>query len=177
MNREQLDYYKEAIRARVSISQVMDRYTGLKPNIHGFYSCPLHKEKTASFKIDEQKGLYYCFGCGQGGDIYKFMQQYLNLDFSEAIKTLDRDFALGITGERISVKAQIAVREAKRKRALELQAKANKNAIYNDLCAQYKVINETLKILEPLTDNWGKMIARKAWLEYEMDKAMEGICK
>lgn len=175
MNR--LEYTKEAIRERVGIRQVVERYTDRRFDRNGFCSCPLHREKTASFKIDEAKQLYYCFGCGEGGDIFRFVQSYLKVDFKESINIIDRDFALGITGERISVKAQIAIREAKKQRALELQEREEKNVVYSDLCAQYRLVNELLKNMQPMTDIWGRLLTKKAWLEYEMDKSMEGICK
>ena len=90
---------------------------------------------------------------------------------------IDNDFGLGVLNERISVKAQIAMREAKKKQALEKYEREQKNVLYNELCLKYKTVNALLKHLEPLTEMWGKMITRKAWLEYAMDKAMEGMCK
>ena len=50
--------------------------------------CPFHEEKTPSFSIDAEKGLYYCFGCHQGGDVFKFVMQLENLDFPEAVERL-----------------------------------------------------------------------------------------
>lgn len=49
--------------------------------------CPFHQEKTASFNIDTQKGFYKCFGCGAGGDVIKFVQDFLKVDFSQALNT------------------------------------------------------------------------------------------
>lgn len=169
MNR--LEYIKEAIRQQVTILQVVEHYTG-KKFVRGVCNCPLHNEKTASFKIDEEKQLYYCFGCGEGGDIFKFVQTYLDVEFKDAVYQIDRDFALGVTGEKISVKAQIAVREAKKKREIELQEQARKKALYAELCSQYTLLNELLKNTEPMTEIWGRLLTRKAWLEYELDKCM-----
>lgn len=174
MNR--IEYQKELIRQQVGIKQVVEFYTD-KKIVKGKCNCPLHNEKTPSFSIDEVKQLYYCFGCGAGGDIFKFVQQYIGCDFRTAVQMIDNDFGLGILNERISVKAQIAMREAKKKQALEEYEREQKNALYNELCLKYKIVNALLKHLEPLTDMWGKMITRKVWLEYVMDKAMEGLCK
>lgn len=172
MNR--LEYTKEQIRQRVTIRQVVERYTD-KKIVKGVCNCPLHNEKTASFTINENKQLYYCFGCGKGGDIFKFVQTYLGIDFKSAVAQIDRDFALGLSGEKISVKAQIQARERKKQRALELQKQARKSAEYNELCAQYILTNNLLSILEPLSATWGNLISRKAYLEYELDKVMEGL--
>ena len=50
--------------------------------------CPFHPEKTPSFSVDEQKQLFYCFGCGAGGDVFKFVMLHEKLDFPEALKLL-----------------------------------------------------------------------------------------
>ena len=169
MNR--LEYTKEQIRQRVTIRQVVERYTD-KKIVKGVCNCPLHNEKTASFTINENKQLYYCFGCGKGGDIFKFVQTYLGIDFKSAVAQIDRDFALGLSGEKISVKAQIQARERNNKRALELQEQARKDAEYIELCEQYRLTHELLKILEPMTDIWGEILTRNKWLECELDKRM-----
>lgn len=166
-----LEYIKEEIRQRVSITQIVERYTNRRI-VKGVCNCPLHTEKTASFSVDEDKGLYYCFGCGAGGDIFKFVQTYLGISFKEAVAQIDQDFALGITGEKISVKAQIAMREVKKKRAIEEYTKMQNNLLYNELCAQYRAIDNLVRVLEPFTYIWDKMITRKAWLESELDRLL-----
>ena len=50
--------------------------------------CPFHHEKTASFTINDDKGFYHCFGCGAHGDVVKFMTDYRNLSFMEAVEYL-----------------------------------------------------------------------------------------
>lgn len=169
-----LEYNKERIRELVSIQQVVERYSGAK--IEGNKcKCPLHKEKTGSFTIDNKKGLYYCFGCGKGGDQFSFLQTYLGIDFKSAVAQIDKDFALGVTEERISVKAQIAAREARKKRDLEELELKNKQALHDELCAKYKLYNNLLKVLEPMTEMWGQALTRRCYLEYELDKILEGL--
>jgi DNA primase len=56
--------------------------------------CPFHDEKTPSFSVDPEKGLYYCFGCHQGGDVFKFVMQVERLDFPEAVERLARRFGV-----------------------------------------------------------------------------------
>ena len=50
--------------------------------------CPFHKEKTPSFTVSSEKGLYYCFGCQSGGDIFDFLMKAENLSFNEAVRKL-----------------------------------------------------------------------------------------
>jgi len=56
--------------------------------------CPFHEEKTPSFTIDAEKGLYYCFGCHQGGDVFKFLMQLENLNFPEVVERLARQYGV-----------------------------------------------------------------------------------
>lgn len=57
-------------------------------------SCPFHSEKTASCRLYEHS--FYCFGCGVGGDVIKFVQLYFNLEFPQAMAKLNADFGLGL---------------------------------------------------------------------------------
>ena len=65
-------------------------YTGL---------CPFHQEKTPSFTVSAEKGLYYCFGCGEGGDVVRFVERMENLSFSEAIEQLGERFGVAVEFE------------------------------------------------------------------------------
>ncbi len=59
--------------------------------------CPFHQEKTPSMSLDRTRGLYHCFGCGEGGDVFTFLQKTQGLDFAEALESLAR--RAGITIE------------------------------------------------------------------------------
>ena len=50
--------------------------------------CPFHKEKTPSFHINAQRGMFHCFGCGKGGDVFRFVMEFENVDFPTALRTL-----------------------------------------------------------------------------------------
>ena len=52
--------------------------------------CPFHQEKTPSMSVDPARGLYHCFGCGKGGDLFQFIQETQGLDFSDAVELLAR---------------------------------------------------------------------------------------
>ena len=81
---------REAIRARISLKELVGRYVELKPAGRGRYKglCPFHKEKTPSFYVDEEKGLFYCFGCKTGGDVFTFLEKIEGLTFAEALERL-----------------------------------------------------------------------------------------
>ena len=82
----------EALRDKADIVEVISGYTQLKRSGgHTFKGlCPFHSEKTPSFTVDQAKGLYFCFGCGEGGNIYKFVEKQESLPFPEAVEWLAR---------------------------------------------------------------------------------------
>src|SRR5690606_24979115 len=81
----------QALRERADIAAVIGDYTALRRS-GGRYKglCPFHSEKTPSFTVDAAKGVYHCFGCGAGGDVYGFLQQVEALSFPEAVERLAR---------------------------------------------------------------------------------------
>ncbi|MFD0852972.1 CHC2 zinc finger domain-containing protein, partial [Actinomadura adrarensis] len=87
------------VRERSPIDAVIGEYLQLRNagggNLKGL--CPFHDEKSPSFNVTPSRGLWYCFGCGTGGDVIKFVQEIDHLSFSEAV-------------ERLAVKAGVQLR-------------------------------------------------------------------
>lgn len=83
------DELVEEVRSANDIVDVIAGYVRLqkKGNSH-FGLCPFHNEKTASFSVSQDKQMYYCFGCGAGGNVFTFLMQYENFTFQEALKAL-----------------------------------------------------------------------------------------
>ena len=88
----------DKMRSEISISEFVGRFVKLKPIGHGKFSglCPFHNEKTPSFSVNNEKGLYYCFGCSEGGDIFTFIQKYKNIEFSDAITEIAQMYNMQI---------------------------------------------------------------------------------
>jgi len=80
----------DEVRSRARIDDVVSSYVTLKPAGAGTLKglCPFHDEKTPSFQVTPARGLYYCFGCGKGGDTVNFVQEINNLSFREAVEFL-----------------------------------------------------------------------------------------
>ncbi|HEY5835982.1 DNA primase [Streptomyces sp.] len=80
----------KAVRDAVPIDAVVSEYLQLKPagggNLKGL--CPFHDEKSPSFQVSPSKGLYHCFGCGEGGDTLAFVMKVDHLSFTEAVERL-----------------------------------------------------------------------------------------
>ena len=86
----------EEVRTRNDIVDVISQYVNLKKKGANYFGlCPFHNEKSPSFSVSPGKQMYYCFGCGAGGNVITFVMEYENYSFVEAVKMLaDR---VGIT--------------------------------------------------------------------------------
>ena len=81
----------QAIRERVSIVEVVSGYVTLKKAGRNYIGlCPFHAEKTPSFTVNDERGLFHCFGCGAGGTVFTFVMRADRLEFPEAVETLAR---------------------------------------------------------------------------------------
>ena len=81
--------FTDELRQRLSLVDVISRRVPLKKKGQNYWGCcPFHNEKTPSFSVNEEKGFYHCFGCGEHGDIISFTMKSENIDFVSAIKEL-----------------------------------------------------------------------------------------
>ena len=79
----------EEIRSKNDIVDVISSYVKLKKQGATYFGlCPFHNEKSPSFSVTPGKQMYYCFGCGEGGNVYSFVMKYENYTFMEAVKML-----------------------------------------------------------------------------------------
>ncbi|MCI5883049.1 MAG: DNA primase [Eubacterium sp.] len=107
--------FVEEVRERNDIVDVISSYVNLKRSGSNYVGlCPFHNEKTASFSVSGNKQMYYCFGCGAGGNVFTFLMEYENLTFPEA---------LGQLAERVGMKLpeHAETKEEKRKRSIREQ--------------------------------------------------------
>jgi DNA primase len=113
----------EAILAAADIVDVVSGYTSLRKRgaTHSGL-CPFHQEKTPSFTVSADKGLFYCFGCGEGGDVVTFLRRADNLTFAEAVEQLGERY--GVPVEYDAGTREEPSRERER-RLLQLMEKAS----------------------------------------------------
>lgn len=77
------------LKRKNPISTIASNYVQLQQKGNRFWACcPFHSEKTPSFSINDDDGIYYCFGCKESGDVIKFVQKMENLEFLDAVKFL-----------------------------------------------------------------------------------------
>ena len=115
----------EEVRSRNDIVDVISGYVRLtKKGSTYFGLCPFHNEKTGSFSVSPNKQMYYCFGCGAGGNVFTFLMQYENFSFTEAMEALAERAGIELPKQEMSAQAK---KEAdKRQILLEINKAAGK---------------------------------------------------
>ena len=113
----------EEVRSRTDIVEVISQYVNLqKKGTQYFGLCPFHNEKTGSFSVSPQKQMYYCFGCGAGGNVFSFLMAYENMTFKEAVEELAPK--CGVTLPQREMTYQEKQRADKRSRLFEINKEA-----------------------------------------------------
>jgi DNA primase len=111
----------QTIRERVDIVRVIGAYVALKKKGQRFLGlCPFHGEKTPSFSVSSEKGLYYCFGCHAGGDVFSFLMRHQGIDFNTAVRMLAKEAGVELEPESAA--------ERERRKAHEELARVNEYA-------------------------------------------------
>jgi DNA primase len=95
----------DRVRESTDLVELISEVTKVKRSGRTFMAvCPFHEEKTPSMSVDQARGLYHCFGCGKGGDVFTFVQETQGVDFADAIEMLAK--RAGITLVRDAADAQ-----------------------------------------------------------------------
>ena len=109
----------EEVRMKNDIVDVVSQYVKLNRRGNTYFGlCPFHNEKTPSFSVTPSKQMYYCFGCGSGGNVYNFVMEYENYTFGEALQHLaDR---AGVQLPKIEYSREAREKAEKRATLLEI---------------------------------------------------------
>ncbi|MBE5835920.1 MAG: DNA primase [Butyrivibrio sp.] len=119
----------EEVRSRNDIVDVVGQYVHLqKKGANYFGLCPFHNEKSPSFSVSPGKQMFYCFGCGEGGNVFSFLMKYDNLTFQEAVKALAERSGVSLPDADDSPQAK-AMRD-KRQVLLDINKEAAKYYYY-----------------------------------------------
>jgi DNA primase len=119
------DKIKEEIRNRLDIVDVVGRYVRLKPagqNHKG--PCPFHKEKTPSFTVNSAKGMFHCFGCGKGGDVFSFLMEIEGQSFPEVLRACAEETGIKLETTGIKPKATTSAITLTKTQLLSIHAEA-----------------------------------------------------
>ena len=119
----------EEVRAKNDIVDVISGYLRIaKKGSSHFGLCPFHNEKSPSFSVSGSRQMYYCFGCGAGGNVFTFIMEYENFSFPEAVKLL-ADKA-GVSLPEVEYSEEVRKKENKRAKLLEINKEAAKYFYY-----------------------------------------------
>ncbi len=124
----------EEVQQRVDIVDVISEYIVLRKRGKDFLGlCPFHNEKSPSFSVSQDKQLYYCFGCGAGGNTYKFLMEIGKQSFAEVVLDLARRYQVEVKTvepeQRQEIQRQLSIREELH-RILEVTASFYQHALH-----------------------------------------------
>ena len=123
--KEKYANFKEQVRQAADLVSIVSETVNLKRKGSRYWGCcPFHGEKTPSFTVDPAKGLFHCFGCGAGGDVFSFVMKRDHVEFPEALKLLAQKYGIPIP-ERAKTAREIA-REQETKEVLSANTLAAK---------------------------------------------------
>lgn len=119
----------EEIRTKNDIVEVISGSVRLQKKGSSYFGlCPFHNEKSPSFSVSPVKQMYYCFGCGAGGNVITFLMEYENATFQEAVKILaDR---AGVSLPEVEYSEEMRKKESRRAKLLEVNKEAAKYYYY-----------------------------------------------
>lgn len=151
------DELVEEVRSQNDIVDVISGYVRLQKKGASYFGlCPFHNEKSPSFSVSPSKQMYYCFGCGAGGNVFTFLMNYENDTFPEAIKTLaDR---AGIHLPEIEYSEEMKKEADKKAVLLEINKEAAKYFYYQLRAKQGQVGHQYLtnrELSEDTMKHWG----------------------
>src|SRR5262245_53690855 len=91
----------DEIRSRSDLVELIGQYVSLKrAGVNWKGLCPFHAEKTPSFTVNPKRGIFHCFGCGAGGDVFNFLMRHDRLAFPEAVRSLAERVGVSIPTAR-----------------------------------------------------------------------------
>ena len=119
----------EEVRMKNDIVDVISGYVRIQKKGSSYFGlCPFHNEKSPSFSVSGSKQMFYCFGCGAGGNVITFLMQYENITFQEAVKMLaDR---AGVALPEVTYSEEARKRENRRNIMLEINKEAARYFYY-----------------------------------------------
>ncbi len=119
----------EEVRTRNDIVEVISGYVRLQKKGSNYFGlCPFHNEKSPSFSVSPGKQMYYCFGCGAGGNVITFLMEYENQTFPEAVRTLAQRAGIALPEADDSKEARQG--DSRRAKLLEINKEAAKYFYY-----------------------------------------------
>ena len=137
----------DAIKEKLDIVDVIGEYVKLTKAGANFRAlCPFHKEKTPSFMVSPERQIWHCFGCNRGGDIFRFIMEYENVDFGEALRILAKKAGIELKKEDPSFQNQLnKLYEIHEKAAEFFESQLQSNSAAHNYLKNRGLREETIK--------------------------------
>src|ERR1041385_3669016 len=177
------DSTREQIRAASDIVEIIGAVVPLKRAGANFVGlCPFHREKTPSFNVSPSRQMFRCFGCGKGGDVFRFVMDYENLTFPEAMRRLaerahipiEEDNAPGAADSRALKDKLLTIHEQITQRWQNALTTDPGSQIARDYIAKRRVDSESVKLFRIgyAPDTWEDTVnwARSKNFDLELDR-------
>lgn len=160
----------EEIKQAYSMQEIVGRY-GLVPNRRGYIPCPFHKEKTASMKIYEKD--YHCFGCGENGDIFSFIQRMEDITFPEAFRSLGGTY--GVENPKAArIRKAVAWKEKVRHMEDEMMFQRWRADRLGEVCRLLRLLDEAIPGYVQYSGEWEAAIQMREANRYKYDVLASG---
>lgn len=164
----------DAIRDAVDLPGLVGRYLPLKRSGKEWKACcPFHQEKTASFYVVPEKGLWYCFGCGKGGSAFTFLMEREGMTFPEAVRTLAREAGVALPEDDNPAATAQASRLARLREVMERASKFYERALRSPEGARGRAYFERRGFREETIERFRLGYAPPGWQNL-LDAAREG---
>lgn len=147
----------DTIKDRLPITEVLSNYITLIPAGTQFKAkCPFHNERSASFSVSPDRGLYYCFGCGARGDIFTFVEQFEGVDRKGALKVLAEKAGVELTKDHTKRESVDPLYELLEFTTLKYQSELKNNSEVLDYLTKRGVNKYTIDTFRIgyAPDNW-----------------------
>jgi DNA primase len=172
----------EQIKERLDVAEVISGYIPLKQAGRNLKApCPFHHEKTASFMVSPDKGIWHCFGCHEGGDVIAFVMKYEGLEFPQALEKLARQAGIELkprgAGDSRAKKESARLREAEALAVKYFQASLIKNKTALDYAVKKRGLNKQTIVdfmIGYAPDDWNALshfLVKKNFSASELKKA------
>lgn len=155
----------DELKQSISMREIVEQY-GIKIDRKGFCCCPFHKEKTASMKI--YKDSYYCFGCGESGDIFSFVQKMDGVDFKTAFQNLGGTY--NNEGDYRHKLFRYRMEKQKETEKARLQREAEEK---RQIIQEIKLQKLFVRIFPVFDDDWCAAVSRLEYLFYRLELLTE----
>ncbi|MCL1862514.1 MAG: DNA primase [Defluviitaleaceae bacterium] len=153
------------VKALNDIVDVVSGYVRLTPRSGNYFGvCPFHNEKTPSFSANREKQIFYCFGCGAGGNVISFIKRIENMDFPDALKLLADRVHFNLPQKGTSTQSKI--KAAEREKTAELNKRAARfyyDCLYEEAGKAARTYLDDRGISTEITRRFGLGLAPDAW--------------